>query len=229
MLSDFCRRIHNTVSYFRPLFVVFFLSASICVSCWTDPSSESSLINADSVSASIDADSNKEKYYFFCDYWGVPLIDKTNHSHTTFDRVFSYEKFPVGFKADFKESTLQPVKEKQKFLYTSFSAGQVCAECAHWKVFNVYRFNRETGTLTHSFVYYTPKEDYENKLTEQKNNPYAIPYSQGPLEFIERDKSTPANYVQFGFDKSEWRCQEISLLRYQWKRIILGILRSLAI
>ena len=179
-----------------------------------------------SFSACVSQLNNGKRY--FCDYLGVPLMDEGNHSNTLFDRVFSYKKSSEGWTAVFVESGgFMPAKLKKEFLYGDVSAGQVGSDAVDWEVFDVYRFNMETEKLTKSVVYYTPKEDYERNLQGRQNNPYIIPYSQKPLEFM--DKEAPENYVKYGFDKSEWKCREVSSVKYLFHLISLELLRVLAI
>ena len=159
---------------------------------------------------------------FFCDYLGVPAIDKHNHSNTSFDRVFSYKKSNGGrFAAFIGSGNFMPAEEREPFLYGHVPAGEAGSHAVDWKVFDVYRFNRETKRLTRSVVSYIPREDYEKKIEENQNNPYAIPYSQEPLEFIE--KEMPENYVKIGFDKSRWQCRELSPFNYFFRNLERGL------
>ena len=179
-----------------------------------------------SESAASAASAAAKTTYFFCEWRGVPWQNKNRPSNRSFDRVFSYEKSPDGFQASFKEADgLQPAKEKQGVLYRDIpeegSGGGLQKE--------IYRFHPETQTLVRSFVSYLTEEDYETRLKEEKANPYIIPCSKEPLEIWE-DPEARAPFKRIcGFDKSEWRCREISRLKYFWFRMTLEILRALAV
>ena len=159
-----------------------------------------------------------ERHWFFCDYLGIPFIEKSNHTNTVLDRVFSYKKSKEGWTAVFLISgDYLPAEIKNKFLYGHTSSGPLGSDAVNWQGFDVYRFNIETKKLIKSHVYYAPKADYERNLKERQNNPYAIPYSKKPLDFIK--KEIPDNYVKYGFDKSEWQCQKLSHFMYLLRRL----------
>ena len=177
--------------------------------------------------------SGKENHYFFCEWRGVPSQRDSAPQNRSFDRVFSYEKSSEGFRASFIEKSDRPVKEKSGFLYREFPAGPTGFQAKQRKVFYIYRFHRETQILTRSVVSYLPPEDYEKRLEEERSNPYIIPCAppESPFSDLWRDmdKEAPPHYKKCGFDKSEWRCQKTSRLKYFWLWILLEVRRALSV
>ena len=154
----------------------------------------------------------KQSKYFFCDYLGVPILEPHNHTNRALNQVFYYNKSHKGWTASFGSA-----KMRNGFLHGYYSSGQVGSDAKDWEVFDVYRFHLTSQILTHSIVYYTPKEAYKKNLKARETNPYLIPYSQTPLEFIE--KETPKNYIKYGFDKSEWQCHQLSYFKYLIRKL----------
>ena len=182
----------------------------------------------------------EEKFYFFCEWRGVPSAvpsqkrEEGRPSNRSFDRVFSYKKSSDGFRASFIEGSDKPVKEKRGFLHQKFPAGPKGSYEKPRKVQDIYRFHRETQVLTRSVLSYLSPEDYEKRLKEEQTNPYIIPCSrqiETALDFLWKDEEAPLNYDSkiCGFDKSEWRCRETPRLKYLWFWMSLEVLRALSV
>ena len=143
------------------------------------------------------------------------IIDTGRDGADYWDRVFYYKKSGASYAANFPLQTDPHFEMRRKgdFLSGFFqdSAGE--KNSRYRGDYVLYRLNTKTGLLIKSYVHYASAAALEEAKRNRDRNPYAIPLSQKPLEFI--DKKPPREgFVKFGYEKSAWRCRRVSYPAY---------------
>ena len=158
---------------------------------------------------------------FFCDdifiEWDKDgsVIDTGQAGSDYWDRVFYYKDSGDSYSANFPLQTDPPFEMRRtgELLHGSFQTFAGKKKGHYREEHTIYRLNTKTGLLIKSRVHYTSKEDYEeNFKLRPGENPYAIPFSRAPLEFV--DIQHREGFMKFGYDKSAWRCREVSHSKY---------------
>ena len=156
----------------------------------------------------------EESRRFVCDVLkdlssaGKPHYDgEVNH----FDRMFYYRKTEENF---YETGALSPgktfhVKANEEFFSKAYLTAAREQGGFYREIFDIWRFYIKEKILVHSYLYYLDRRDYEKNFSGPDFAPFNL-----PLLFDLTSKSPPDDYVKIGWDKTKWRCYEISYVKY---------------
>lgn len=168
------------------------------------------------------------KKYFVCDVLKEEAIPSSSFDGKMnwFDVVIHYEKTDQGkYKASlgnggrglglrFEDNILSSA-----YLERAGEQQNVYGELFYRETFSLFRFDLESQILIQSYVYYVSKDDYNKNFNEplftSKNKPFLF-------DLVPR--KAPKDYVKIAWDKSRWKCHEISFWRYWYFSFGLGLL-----
>lgn len=170
------------------------------------------------------------KKYFICDTLkeGASPSRSFDGKQNYFDALIDYEKdsqgnykvsWPGGYGNQKLGLQLKDNILSEAFLNLAREQRDAYFEVFYRESFHVLRFHLDTQILIHSYVYYVSKKDYNKNFNEPL---FTSKYDPSLFKFV--SKKAPKGYVKIAWDKSRWKCYEISFWKYQYFSFGLGLL-----